>query len=63
MNQSILAEKIIHFAEAIVAGNDEGRMTEQEFTKTLQAIAKGVQNGTLAWQEREDGEQDLVSVH
>ena len=62
MNQPILAEKIITEAENILAGNAP-EMTEQEFLETLQAIAEGVQNGTLAWQEREDGEQDLVSVN
>ncbi len=62
MDQPILAQKIISEAENIVAGMDP-EMTEQEFLETLKAIAEGVQKGTLAWQERADGEQDLVSVH
>ena len=62
MNQPILAEKIITEAENILAGKAP-EMTEQELWETLQEIAEGVKNGTLAWQEREDGEQDLVTVH
>lgn len=63
MDQPILAQKIITEAENILAGNDSERMTEQEFTETLKAIAGGVQKGSLVWQETEDGEQDLVTVH
>ncbi len=62
MNEPILAQKIITEAENILAGKAR-EMTLEEFSETLQAIAEGVENGTLAWQEREDGEQDLVTVH
>ena len=62
MDQPILAEKIITEAENILAG-EACELSEREFLETLQAIAEGVQAGTLVWQEREDGEQDLVTVH
>ena len=62
MNEPILAQKIITEAENILAGKAR-EMTEEEFAETVQAIAQGISDNTLAWQDREDGEQDLVTVH
>ena len=61
MNEPILAQKIIEAAENIIARKEQ-KMDLLDFVKTLNTIADGVQNGTLACQE-EDGEPIFVQVH
>ncbi len=61
MNEPILAQKIIEAAENIIARKEQ-KMDLLDFIKTLNSIAEGVQNGTLAYQD-DDGEPVFVSVH
>ncbi len=57
----ILAQKIIEAAENTIARKEQ-KMDLLDFIKTLNKIAEGVQNGTLACQD-DNGEPVFVSVH